>query len=274
MRRTWGAVRRPRTVAVLLLAAALSLAAAPAGARPPQHAQQGDRSVQARHAVASDLSIGVPSVLPSPASAVPASRRAEAAPARAGVADPAGAEPGRGRVVFLTFDDGPDPRWTPQVLAVLARYHATATFFEVGSEVRDHPDVAAAVRAAGQSVGNHTAHHAHLTALPGAALLAEVRGGPQPSTCLRPPYGEVDARVRLVAARFGLKVVLWDVETDDWAKPGVDSIVRHLLHDVRPGSTVIMHDGGGDRSETVAALRTALPVLAARGYRFAAVPGC
>ncbi|KQX66343.1 hypothetical protein ASD06_07600 [Angustibacter sp. Root456] len=177
-------------------------------------------------------------------------------------------------MVYLTFDDGPDPHWTPQVLALLARYHARATFFEVGSQVRDHPQAAAAVRAAGQAVGNHTGHHQRLTDLDATAMREAVLAGPRGTTCLRPPYGSVDHRVRALAAQLGLTIVLWNVETDDWAKPGVASIEQHLLHDVRPGSTVIMHDGGGDRSQTVAALRRALPVLAARGYRFEAVPGC
>ncbi len=130
------------------------------------------------------------------------------------------------------------------------------------------------MRAAGQVVGNHTGNHQRLTDLDAAAMRRAVLAGPRGTTCLRPPYGSVDHRVRALAAQLGLSIVLWNVETDDWAKPGVASIEHHLLHDVRPGRTVILHDGGGDRSQTVAALRRALPVLAARGYRFEAVPGC
>ncbi|MGN6611469.1 MAG: polysaccharide deacetylase family protein [Angustibacter sp.] len=270
MRRTWGAVRRPRTLAVLATALCLVLAGATAstGAVHVQHAS--DRSVQAARAERpTSVSVGVPAASPPTTAGRPAS------PAhRPDRSDAASRRPATGKVLYLTFDDGPDPQWTPQVLALLARYDARATFFEVGSQVREHPQVAAAVRGAGQAVGNHTDNHQRLTDLDAAAMRRAVLGGPRDTTCLRPPFGSVDHRVRALAAQLGLTVVLWNVETDDWAKPGVASIEHHLLHDVRPGKTVIMHDGGGDRSQTVAALRRALPVLAARGYRFEAVPGC
>lgn len=268
MRRTWGAVRRPRTLAVLAAALCLLLAGAPASTGAVRRPAAAERSASATPATGVPaVSVGVPAVSPSatpPATPDDHPRHADAASRR----------PVTGRVLYLTFDDGPDPRWTPQVLALLARYHARATFFEVGSQVAEHPEAAAAVRAAGQAVGNHTGHHQRLTDLDPAAIRAAVLAGPRDATCLRPPFGSVDARVRAVATSLGLSVVLWDVETDDWAKPGVASIEAHLLHDVRPGRTVIMHDGGGDRSQTVAALSRALPVLAARGYRFEAVPGC
>ncbi len=270
MRTTWGTVRCPRTLAVLLVAGSLLLAGAPASTGAVHHVQRSDRSAQARAALGPSVAVGLPSVLPS------RPHVASGAPVR--VVTPAGrpVSPPRhgGRVLYLTFDDGPDPHWTPTVLALLARYHATATFFEVGAQVRDHPRTAAAVRAAGQHVGNHTAHHARLTDLDDAGVRREILGGPRGTTCLRPPFGSVDHRVRAVASSLGLSIALWDVETDDWTRPGVASIEHHLLHDVRPGRTVIMHDGGGDRSQTVAALAAALPVLAARGYRFEAVPGC
>lgn len=269
MRRTWGAVRRPRTLAVLATALCLVLAGATAstGAVHVQHAT--DRSVQATRAAS--LSVGLPAVAPPTR---PAAARPSTVPPRPHRADAASRPPATGKVLYLTFDDGPDPHWTPQILALLRRYDARATFFEVGSQVRDHPETAAAVRAAGQAVGNHTDNHQRLTDLDAVAMRRAVLAGPRGTTCLRPPFGSVDHRVRALAAQLGLKVVLWDVETDDWAKPGVASIEHHLLHDVRAGSTVIMHDGGGDRSQTVTALRRALPVLAARGYRFEAVPGC
>ena len=93
-------------------------------------------------------------------------------------------------------------------------------------------------------------------------------------TCLRPPFGMVDAKVRAAAAARGLRLVLWNVDTDDWAKPGVASIEKELLKHAKPGHTVLMHDGGGDRSQTLAALKVVLPQLVARGYRFDSVPGC
>ncbi len=180
----------------------------------------------------------------------------------------------RGPVLYLTFDDGPDPRWTPRILAVLARHDATATFFQVGSEIRRHPRLAARVRAAGHRVGNHTATHAHLTGLGRAEIRREVEGGVPGAECLRPPYGQVNVVVRSVAAESGQRLVMWTVDTGDWAKPGADRVVRRLLTGARPGAVVLMHDGGGNRRQTVSALTAALPVLAARGYRFETHPGC
>ncbi len=262
MSRTWGAVRRPRTVAVLAVVLALgSVAQSPAGARVASHG--------ARATAASAPATPPPS--PSPAVVV-RSAQPPATPASRAPGD-VSSVPG-GRVLYLTFDDGPDPHWTPKVLALLARYHATATFFQVGEQVRAHRHTAAAVRAAGQRVGNHTSHHRGLTGLSAAQVRAEIRGGVPGATCLRPPYGYVDRRVRAVAAAEGQRVVLWSVDTEDWARPGAARIEHHLLFDVKPGRIVLMHDGGGNRQETLTALAAALPVLAARGYRFAGLPGC
>lgn len=180
----------------------------------------------------------------------------------------------RGRVLYLTFDDGPDRQWTPLVLAVLARNRAMATFFEVGSQIRRNPAAAAQVRAAGHRVGNHSASHAHLIRLAGPVLRREVAGGVPMAHCLRPPYGEVDRAVRAAAARVGQRVVLWTVDTRDWSRPGAARVRHALLAGAAPGAVLLLHDGGGDRSETVTALADALPVLAARGYRFESIPGC
>jgi peptidoglycan-N-acetylglucosamine deacetylase len=220
-----------------------------------------------------------------PADAVAGPRwRAQDRPAVAGNPRGAAAEPCRGpagevagdtgRVLYLTFDDGPDARWTPQILALLARYRATATFFQVGTEVRRRPQLAAQVRAAGHRVGNHTANHAHLTRLTRAQASRQIAGGVPGAACLRPPYGQVNAVVRSVAARAGQRLVLWTVDTQDWAEPGAGRVLRRLLAGARPGAVILMHDGGGDRRQTLAALRAALPRLAARGYRFRSHPAC
>jgi peptidoglycan/xylan/chitin deacetylase (PgdA/CDA1 family) len=177
------------------------------------------------------------------------------------------------RVLHLTFDDGPDPTWTPRVLAVLARYGVKATFFELGVQVREHPTLPALVRRQGHRIGNHTYGHKSLPTLDDGQLRRQIDGGPS-ATCLRPPFGDVDARVRAAAARAGQTIVLWDVDTRDWAQPGTARIVRAVLDNVHPGATILMHDAGGDRSETVAALRIVLPRLLAQGYTFTTVPGC
>jgi peptidoglycan/xylan/chitin deacetylase (PgdA/CDA1 family) len=186
---------------------------------------------------------------------------------------PTGGSAPASKVLHLTFDDGPDPTWTPQVLAVLRQYGVHATFFELGVQVRDHPSLPALIRADGHAIGNHTYDHKSLPSLDDAHLRGEIDKGPS-ATCLRPPFGAVNSRVRTAAARAGQQIVLWDVDTRDWSKPGVPHIVNEVLTHAHPGATVLMHDAGGDRSETVAALRIVLPKLIAQGYTFATVPGC
>jgi peptidoglycan-N-acetylglucosamine deacetylase len=176
----------------------------------------------------------------------------------------------RGKVLYLTFDDGPHPRWTPKVLRLLARYHARATFFMLGREVSAHPGLALRVRRAGHAVGNHTRNHRNLLQLPPAGVRAEIAGGPR-SRCFRPPFRDTNAFVRRMAAAHGMREMLWDVDTFDWSRPGADAIERAVLRQVHPGAVVLMHDGGGDRSQTLTALARVLPVLKSRGYTFRAL---
>ncbi len=177
---------------------------------------------------------------------------------------------GSSKVVYFTFDDGPSSKWTPQILAILARHKAHATFFELGTEAAAYPDLVRQVRAAGHTVGNHTYDHKSLPGLSSDDVRTEIATGPA-SRCLRPPYGSVNQRVREIAAEKNLAVVLWDIDPRDWAKPGVDAISNKILADVTDSSIILMHDGGGDRSQTVTALERLLTVLARRGYTFHAL---
>lgn len=182
-------------------------------------------------------------------------------------------------VVYLTFDDGPDAAWTPRVLELLARYDAKATFFEIGAEAQRQPGVALAVRAAGHKVGSHTWDHPWLTRLTAGRISEQLDRTDTAlglrTRCLRPPGGFVDAKVRTVAAAAGKDIALWDDDTRDWARPGVDAIVTSALRTASTsGRIVLLHDGGGDRSQSVAALAKILPALAAKGYRFEPLPIC
>ncbi|GAA3116787.1 peptidoglycan/xylan/chitin deacetylase (PgdA/CDA1 family) [Kribbella aluminosa] len=132
---------------------------------------------------------------------------------------------GHGKVVYLTFDDGPDRVWTPRVLAMLAKHGAHATFFMLAQHSRRLPDLVDEVRAAGDAVGNHSVSHPKLTKLSPAALHAQVANGIQ-SRCFRPPYGATDHRVLAEIRRDGLQQVLWDVDPRDWSRPGVAVIVK------------------------------------------------
>lgn len=181
-----------------------------------------------------------------------------------------------GKVVYITFDDGPSPLYTPQVLKVLSQYGARATFFEVGQNVAAHPSVTTRVYRAGNSVQNHTWSHPDLRKLSGSQFTFQVTAtdrqisahtGYRPC-CLRPPYGAVNATVRARAAALGKKLALWTVDPRDWSRPGASVIRSRVLSHVRPGSVVLLHDGGGDRGQTVAALSGILQTLKSWGYTF------
>jgi peptidoglycan/xylan/chitin deacetylase (PgdA/CDA1 family) len=184
------------------------------------------------------------------------------------------------KAVYLTFDDGPHPLHTPELLDVLARHGASATFFHVGKDVERHPELTRRVVDEGHVVGNHTWSHPDLSALSAAqgvdelqranAILADVLSG-QPAL-FRPPYGRLGPTTRADAAAAGLETVLWDIDPLDWDCPGADVIVTRVLEGAEDGTIVLLHDGGGDRSQTVDAVGQIIPALAARGFAFAALP--
>jgi peptidoglycan-N-acetylglucosamine deacetylase len=176
-----------------------------------------------------------------------------------------------GKVLYLTFDDGPQREWTPKVLAVLTRHHAKATFFVLGREAAAHPDLVATTRSLGHRIGNHTWDHPMLTHLTPARIRDEIRTG-VPSKCFRPPYRDTNAAIAAVAASYHQRQVLWDVDTLDWEKPGAAKIEQAILRGARPGAIILMHDGGGNRAQTVVALDRALTKLSQQGYTFHALP--
>ena len=176
-------------------------------------------------------------------------------------------------VVYLTFDDGPHPVHTPEVLDLLGRYGAQATFFVVGRMVQNFPELTQRIVDEGHTLANHTWNHENLTKLSRAAFdrtiarTQEVLGG-RAAACLRPPYGAIDGPGREWAAAHGLDVILWDVSGADWLGFTSEEIARRVLRGARDGSVVMLHDGGGDRSRTVRALEPILEGLSERGMRF------
>jgi peptidoglycan-N-acetylglucosamine deacetylase len=178
-----------------------------------------------------------------------------------------------GRTVYLTFDDGPS-QYTPAILDILRATHSTATFFELGFRQAKYPAEAAQVRAEGSSIGNHTYNHPDLTALTPGQVRWQLSHGPR-SRCLRPPYGATNPGVRRIVAQQGLREVLWTTDTLDWTRPGTAKIIKAATGpSVRGGSTVLLHDGGGNRSQTVAALPKIISTLQQRGYVIRSIPGC
>ncbi|PXY28432.1 hypothetical protein BAY60_15840 [Prauserella muralis] len=182
--------------------------------------------------------------------------------------------------MYLTFDDGPGGA-TAAILDVLRAHDAKATFFAVGKNLAARPGPARRALAEGHAVAAHTWSHPNLTGLGPTALAGEldrsvaaVRDVGSDSRCLRPPYGAIDDPVRQALRARDLRPVLWNVDSSDWRRPGARATADRLVRDAYPGAVVLLHDGGGDRSETVAALRIALPELRTEGYRLRPVPGC
>jgi len=187
--------------------------------------------------------------------------------------------PGARREVALTFDDGPGP-YTDEILDILIRRRAPATFFPVGLAIDEYPDEIRREARAGFAIGDHTQDHVRMAGLPPAEqesqLLeqaADLRrlGAPFPRL-FRPPFGEYDANTLKLLRREKMLTVLWTVETADYERPGEGAIFQHVLEEVHPGAIVLLHDGGGDRSETVTALPTVIEKLRARNYRLVTVP--
>jgi peptidoglycan-N-acetylglucosamine deacetylase len=177
--------------------------------------------------------------------------------------------------VALTFDDGPSP-YTPKILAVLRRQHVPATFCMVGDEARRYPAYAQMVVRDGHQLCNHSQNHADMTRLAPAKARREVvaaereirdAAGVAPRL-FRFPYGAASRTARTAVDGYGLHPLFWDVDPQDWTRPSAATITRRILADVRPGSVVLMHDGGGDRSHTAASLDATITALKKRGYHF------
>jgi len=178
-----------------------------------------------------------------------------------------------GKTIYFTFDDGPSLAWTGKVLEILARYHAKATFFMIGVNVVKNPTLVQTVVKAGNTVGNHTYDHKSFRKMARKLFTQEVQAtqkalGDVGTDCLRPPYGATDASTATYAKALGFRLVLWNVDPRDWARPGANVIAQRILARVYPGAIVLMHDGGGDRSQTVAALEVVLHKLSVQGYHF------
>lgn len=185
-----------------------------------------------------------------------------------------------GKSVALTFDDGPNPVWTPKILALLARHHAKATFCEIGPNAQAHPGLVRQIVAAGHRLCDHSVHHDEAQSrksqgynqheiLDARDEIARAAGsGDAPLWYYRAPGGDFSPAIRAIAAGSGLRPLGWTVDSEDWRRPGTDAILATVNHELKPGSIVLMHDGGGDRSQTVQALAVLLDRLDAAGYTY------
>ncbi len=180
-----------------------------------------------------------------------------------------------GMQIALTFDDGPHPHQTEQILEILKRYEVQATFFMVGQNVINYPDAARAVLRAGHEVGNHTFSHLHMRDLGEERLFEEVGmcEDALEELCeyrphlFRPPEGNVTKGVRDCSEKGDYALILWSLDTRDWELKNADLIADSVLSKVQPGDIILMHDYIGTNSQTPEALEILLPRLLERGYQ-------
>lgn len=186
------------------------------------------------------------------------------------------------KAIAITFDDGPNPKYTPELLALFAEVNGKATFFMIGEQIKANPELAVAVHEQGHEIGNHTYTHPYLTQVDSAQCLDELQRtdqliqeitGKKPQT-FRPPFFDYNDKVNDIIKSFNYSMIgATNMETRDWEQPqpGVEHIINKTIDNTQNGSVLLFHDGYGDRSQTIEAISILLPKLAAEGYQFVTV---
>lgn len=190
------------------------------------------------------------------------------------------------KIVALTFDDGPSPVWTPKILDELKKKDIKATFFMIGKHVQEYPEIARRVAQEGHEIGNHAFDHpvfifskadkVEKEILANEAIIKHITG--QTTKLFRPPKAWLTKQEKREINDLGYKIVLWTLNSKDWAYFDDKYIIQYILKNIRPGDIILFHDSGGvfgieggDRSETVKTLPQLIDKLKARGYRFVTV---
>lgn len=191
--------------------------------------------------------------------------------------------PEASRQVALTFDDAPDKQYTPQVLNVLKQYNVRATFFILGSQAEQHPEIVKRIAREGHVIGNHSYNHKLFTKLSDESFKSQVLLtqaslksliGYSPRL-IRPPFGEINENQLLWASMQGYRIVNWNVDSEDWKQLNREQVTNNILNHVKKGSIVLQHSGGGpgqNLSGTVEALPTVIQILQSRGYQLVTLP--
>jgi peptidoglycan/xylan/chitin deacetylase (PgdA/CDA1 family) len=175
-------------------------------------------------------------------------------------------------MIALTFDDGPSPEYTPEILKALSANDAKATFFVLGSQAEQHPDILKQIAESGNEIGNHSYSHLDLTKLEEPALDYQVlttqeivkRETGKVPVLLRPPYGSFNEAVK----KFGMPIILWSIDTLDWQSKNPDVIHNRVLSNVKDGDIIIMHDIYKSSAEAVSRI---IPELKRKGYQLVTV---
>ena len=189
----------------------------------------------------------------------------------------------RRKIIALTFDDVPDPRFTPQLLDILRKYHVKATFFVVGSRAEKHPDLVARIIREGHAIGNHSYNHPEFgklsmnefrTQIIRTENILQVTAGYKPRL-IRPPYGDISEQQLKWAKLHGYKLVNWNVDSLDWRGLSKTQVRNNILSRAGKGAIILQHGGGGRGSDlkgTVQALPEVISIIRKRGYTFVTVP--
>lgn len=184
-----------------------------------------------------------------------------------------------GHKIALTFDDGPHPRYTPQILDILDEYNIKATFFVVGVNAKYYPKALQMIAERGHEIANHTYTHPHVSRIDQEKLKREVEDCEteilslvdERTKLFRPPEGMIDENMLAALSVLDYKVVLWNIDTRDWAHTPAPKISEHVINNISDGDIILMHDYIGKNSPTPEALRLFLPILIEKGYKFVTI---
>ena len=182
-----------------------------------------------------------------------------------------------GPYIAMTFDDGPSATLTPKLLDLLAAHHIKATFFVIGENVAEHPEIVARAAREGHEIGNHSWSHPNFGKMADESVRRQLQQtddaiknatGKRP-TLMRPPYGSITAREkRWIHDEFGYRIILWDVDPYDWKRPGPAVVRNRILKETQPGSIVLSHD---IHPGTIEAMPSTFDALEAKGFKFVTV---
>lgn len=183
------------------------------------------------------------------------------------------------KAVAITFDDGPSPSFTDQILVLLKKHQAKATFFVSGRQAVLFPEVIQRIDQAGHEIGNHLYHHIPIPGLTGKQLYQELAKNHyliekitgKKIGLFRPINGYYDEKVVWIAHSLNYQIILWSLDSRDWSGKSGTQIAGNILQEIKPGQIILFHDQGGDRSNTIDALSIILPKLYTQGYRFLTV---
>ena len=181
--------------------------------------------------------------------------------------------------IALTFDDGPHPRYTKEILEILDEYDIKATFFVIGINVKYYPETMNSIIEHGHEIGNHTYTHPHVRDLDCIKLKTEIEDcedmvcnlGEYHTKLFRPPEGMIGGEVKNAVKDLGYKVILWDIDTRDWAHTPPKDIAQNVISNVKSGDIILMHDYIAYNSPTPEALRLFIPTLLEKGYKFVVI---